>query len=57
MTGTSATNEDQEADTEKKEERKNDKPDAVDVSWGSGVSSGFIVVASMAGGVLVAGLW
>lgn len=55
ITGTSATNEDKDQDKEQGEGNKDDKPEAVDDSSGSRVA-GSLVVALMAGGVLVAGL-
>jgi hypothetical protein len=56
VTGTSAANEDRYKDKEKGEGNTDDKPEAVDGSSGSRVT-GSLVVALMAGGVLVAGLW
>ena len=56
MTGTLTTNENQDADTEKEKEMEHDKLDAGDVSPGSHVISGVLVMALMAGGVLVVGL-
>ncbi|KAF4415345.1 hypothetical protein FACUT_13464 [Fusarium acutatum] len=56
ITGTTAVNEDKDEDREKDEERKNDKSEAVDDSAGSPVT-GSLIVALMAGAVLIVGLW
>lgn len=57
MTGTSTTNEDEVADTEKEEEMEHDKLDAGTVCLGSRVLSGVLVMPLMAGRVLVVGLY
>ncbi|PNP74647.1 hypothetical protein FNYG_11983 [Fusarium nygamai] len=56
ITGTSAASDGKGEDREKEEGRKDDKPESVDGSAGSRVT-GSLVVALMAGGVLIAGLW
>ncbi|KAF5616767.1 uncharacterized protein FTJAE_12914 [Fusarium tjaetaba] len=56
ITGTSAVNENKDQDGEKDDGSKGDEPEAVDGAAGSRVT-GSLVVALMAGGVLIAGLW
>ncbi|CZR47381.1 uncharacterized protein FPRO_08755 [Fusarium proliferatum ET1] len=56
ITATFAVNEDKDENREKGEEGKDDKPEAVDDSAGSRVK-GPVIVALMAGVVLIVGLW
>ncbi|KAF5583631.1 hypothetical protein FPCIR_8965 [Fusarium pseudocircinatum] len=56
ITGTSAASDGKGEDSEKEEGRKDDKPESLDGSAGSRVA-GSLVVALMAGGVLIVGLW